>query len=283
MTRDHDHETALCEMLSARFGERVEPPEAVADCATLRRMAARASCRRFRPTPPDLATLRALAAVALSAPTKSDLQSRDIVIVSDPALKADVLAVAAHQPWTAGAPALLVFCGENRRQRRLHALRGRPFANDHLDAFFNAAVDAGIALSAFVTAAEAIGLGCCPISALRDQPDRVSDLLGLPKHVFPVAGLAVGAPAEPRAEPAMRLPLSTTLHVDRWRSDDLDATITTYDAARAARQPYAAQRRPDLFGESAEYGWSEDKARQYALPERADFGAFIRRKGFKLD
>jgi nitroreductase/FMN reductase [NAD(P)H] len=31
------------------------------------------------------------------------------------------------------------------------------------------------------------------------------------------------------------------------------------------------------------YGWSEDKARQYAHPERADFGAYVRRIGFRLD
>jgi nitroreductase/FMN reductase [NAD(P)H] len=30
------------------------------------------------------------------------------------------------------------------------------------------------------------------------------------------------------------------------------------------------------------YGWSEDKARQCSVPEREDFGAFIRRQGFSL-
>jgi nitroreductase/FMN reductase [NAD(P)H] len=37
------------------------------------------------------------------------------------------------------------------------------------------------------------------------------------------------------------------------------------------------------FGAAPAYGWSEDKARQYARPERAGFGAFVRAKGFKLD
>jgi len=31
------------------------------------------------------------------------------------------------------------------------------------------------------------------------------------------------------------------------------------------------------------YGWSEDKPRQYAEPLRADFGAFVRVKGFRLE
>jgi nitroreductase/FMN reductase [NAD(P)H] len=31
------------------------------------------------------------------------------------------------------------------------------------------------------------------------------------------------------------------------------------------------------------YGWSEDKARQYSVSERADFGAFVRKIGFSLN
>ena len=46
---------------------------------------------------------------------------------------------------------------------------------------------------------------------------------------------------------------------------------------------YKTQRFVDKFGEDPDYGWSEDKARQYSVPERADFGAFVRAKGFKLD
>jgi hypothetical protein len=46
-------------------------------------------------------------------------------------------------PWIADAPVFLVFCGNNRRIRQIGEWRGKPFANDHLDHFMNAAVDAG--------------------------------------------------------------------------------------------------------------------------------------------
>jgi nitroreductase/FMN reductase [NAD(P)H] len=36
------------------------------------------------------------------------------------------------------------------------------------------------------------------------------------------------------------------------------------------------------YGKPEVYGWSDDKARQYSRPERADFGAFIREKRFNL-
>ncbi len=270
--------------LAGRFGEDIAVPPLAQGAQTLGWMAGRASCRRFAARPVDPALVRALCAVALCSPSKSDLQQRDIVIAEDPAQRA-ALAALTGQDWVAGAPAFLVFCGNNRRQRQLHDWRGHGFANDHVDALFNAAVDAGIALSACVMAAEAAGLGCCPVSTIRNRAAEASALLDLPDHVFPVAGLALGWPdAAAPAAPSMRLPLAATLHVDRFSEEGLQRRVEDYDRARAARQPYATARGVDRFGEGGpDYGWSEDKARQYALPERADFGAFLRDKGFRLE
>jgi nitroreductase/FMN reductase [NAD(P)H] len=144
-------------------------------------------------------------------PSKSDLQQRDILIVEDAAIRARINALLKDQDWIPGCPHLLVFLGNNRRQGQVHAWRGHTFANDHFDAFFNATVDVAIALEAFVGAAEAAGLGCCPISVIRNHAEEVSGLLGLPDHAFPVAGLGVGIPATP-AFVSARLPLGLTVH-----------------------------------------------------------------------
>jgi nitroreductase/FMN reductase [NAD(P)H] len=251
-----------------------------------RQLAERGVVRRFKPEPVPFELLHGLCALALCAPTKSDLQQRDIVIIDDPQLKRQILAPLAEGPggqdWLGDVPALLIFCGNNRRQRLWHQWRGKPFANDHLDAFFNASVDAGIALTAFVLAAEAQGLGACPISVIRNRAAAVSELLGLPQHVFPVAGLGVGWPAVTPKQ-SMRLPLDVTVHRNGYREDGLRGAIEGYDRRREAAQPYREQRSVDAFGKADAYGWSEDKARQYAVPERADFGAYVRARGFSLD
>lgn len=270
----------LAALLAARFGAPVAVPADLASLPALAGIAGRASCRRFEDRPVSTEWLEALCAVALSAPSKSDLQQRDIVIVDDPGALAALKSLLAGQGWIAGAPTLLVFCADNRRQRLLHEWSGHPFVNDHLDAFFNASVDAAIALATFVLAAEAAGLGVCPISAIRNEAAAVSDLLGLPDHVFPVAGLAVGHPAE-AAPISPRLPLAVTVHRNRYREEGLREAVARYDDVRAAAAD-APQRREDLFGRADRYGWSEDKARQYALPERAGFGRFVRGKGFDL-
>ena len=244
-------------------------------------MAARGSCRAFTDQSVSVDLLETLCAVALASPTKSDLQQRDIVLMTSPGPRAKLASLVAGQAWVAEAPVVLVFCANNRRQRLVHDWHGVAFANDHLDAFLNATADAAIALGAFVTAAEAVGLGCCPISAVRNEPDVVSDLLGLPDHVIPFAGLAVGYRGQ-AAHISKRLPLSVTVHHDRYAENGLRDAVQRYDADRAATQPMP-QRYPDDFETADTYGWSHDKVRQYGRPERADFGAFVRAKGVSLD
>jgi hypothetical protein len=185
-------------------------------------------------------------------------------------------------PWLRQAPVFLVFLANGRRLPALSQWRGRPFPNDHLDLFFNAVVDASLVLATFMRAAEAVGLGCCPISVIRDHARVVSDMLALPPKVVPIAGMCVGWPAEEGAI-TPRLSLATTLHEERFAEGDLAQQIEAYDRRRAHSRPYRRQRDPARFGAASFYGWSEDKARQYAVPQRADFGAFVRAQGFCLD
>ncbi|WP_425040968.1 nitroreductase family protein [Primorskyibacter sp. S187A] len=273
---------ALDQALLARFPDAPTMPEGVACTETLRGLATRGSCRAFNNDPVPFELLDMLSALALASPTKSDLQQRDIIFVQSASVRTALADLVSGQAWVAQAPIIAVFCGNNRRQRLIHEWHDVPFANDHLDAFFNASVDAAIALSAFVVAAESQGLGCCPISAVRNAAAKVSTLLHLPDHVFPVAGLAIGYPAQ-APDISMRLPLRVTRHVDRYSETGLREAVAAYDESRAARQPYNTQRRRDVFGAKATYTWSDDKTRQYSAPERADFGAFVRAKGFRLD
>ena len=268
--------------LQARFGTAPALTAAPRGAEALADMANRRVIRRYTDQPVDPALLETLCAVALSAPSKSDLQQADIVIVTDKGQREKLEALLPDNPWVKAAPVFLVFCGNNRRHRLLFDWRGRPFVNDTLDPFFNASVDAGIVLATFIAAADRVGLGSCPISAIRNHAQQVSDILSLPAHVFPVAALGAGWPSfEGVMSP--RLGLDVTIHRDRYGEDGLKEKIAAYDKRRESVQPYRTQRYTDRFGQAAEYGWSEDKARQYSVPERADFGAFVRRKGFTLD
>ncbi|HZN52848.1 MAG TPA: nitroreductase family protein, partial [Methylomirabilota bacterium] len=135
----------------------------------------------------------------------------------------------------------------------------------------------------FITAAEALGLGCCPISVVRNHVEKLADLLELPPGVFPVAGLTVGYPSQ-TGWISMRLPIALTVHTDRYDESRFAQEIASYDRRREARHatPRESQRFVDRWGYTEPYGWSEDKARQYSVPERHNFGPFVRRHGFGL-
>ena len=268
--------------LSMRFGETFEVDPAQPGIDQLSRMAAHRVIRNYQPRDVEAELLRMLCACALSAPTKSDLQQADILIVRNKSTIGAIADLLTEMPWVRQAPVFLVFLANGRRVQAVAKMRAKPFPNDHLDLFFNASVDAAIVLANFVSAAEAAGLGCCPISVIRDHAATVSRMLELPDKVVPIAGMCVGWPAEESGISA-RLPLGLTLHEERFEEGDLAKQIDAYDRRRDALRPYRNQRDAERFGRAAFYGWSEDKARQYADPLRADFGAFVRAKGFHLD
>lgn len=270
-------------LVTARFGLRTDIGKSVEGNTTLENILSHRSHRAFKneTIPRDL--LDTLFAAAFSAPSKSDLQQACVVHVQDPEKKKRIAHATATIRWAADAPVFLVWCGDSRRIRKLAQWRGHEFANDHLDAFMNAAVDAGICMQTFITAAESFGLGCCPVSEVRNQVELLSRELDLPQHVFPVAGLAVGWPLR-ESRISMRLPMSITVHTDRYNDDNLVEEVEHYDCRReeVEQTPPDEQRYVEEFGVSSKYGWSENRTRQYSRPARDDFGRYIRSQGFNL-
>lgn len=275
---------AIADLIEQRFGI---PSEAGRDAPAEGELAAILSHRTHRryteqPISDDL--MQQVLAAGLSAPAKSDLQQVAVIRVENPAIRQAIGALLPAMPWVAQAPRFLVVCGDSRRIRRVCELRKIPFANDHLDAFFNATTDAALVLQNLIRAASAVGLGACPISVIRNHAARVAELLALPDWVFPVAGLCLGWPSR-EGFVSMRLPMALTVHVDRYDDTNFAAEIDGYDRRRNARFsiPESEWREVERFGKPELYGWSEDKARQVSTPERDDFGAFVRHQRFKLD
>lgn len=248
--------------VARRFGAALELSSDLPNLDALAALNERSVCRRYRRDAVPEEVVRLLCATALSAPTKSDLQQATIVRLADPAKRAAVCALLPGSPWLMQAPELFVFCADGYRMRRLFARKEAEFPNEHLDAFFNATVDAAIALGAFVFAAELVGLGTCPISQIRDHVAKVDELLSLPDWVVPVAGLALGYP-EAKEPLSARLALAATVHMDGYSKEAVERELDAYDKRRGK-------------------DWSGDKVRQYSKVMRADFGAFVAGKRYRL-
>jgi len=267
----------------ARFGEDCEPAPDLPDLPWLRQVLVRRTHRRFAARPVPDALVRLLLGAAFSASSKSDFQQASVIWVRDRGRRDRLAALVPDMPWIGDAPEFLVFCGDAHRLERIGRMRRHANENGTLEGFFNASIDAALVLQTFILAAETAGLGCCPISVIRNHANAVAEILIMPEKVFPVAGLCVGYPAA-AGYVSMRLPLEATLHIDHYDDRRLGEAVDAYDRRRDARYspPREQQRSPEVFGYAPFYGWSEDKARQATQPEGQDFPGFLRRGGFAL-
>lgn len=270
--------------LQARFGDGACSCETADENSFIRQVLARRTVRAYDDRIPEDDLLDLLVAAALSASAKSDFQQASILRVTDPAKRDAIGALFPTMPWIGAAPAFFVFLGDARRLEAIGALRGKAVTNGTLEGFFNATVDAALVLQTFLLSAESVGLGCCPISVIRNRIDEVAGILGLPDKVFPLAGLCVGYPAR-SGFVSLRLPRTVTVHRDTYDDKGLAPAIDDYDRRRHAIHaiPADQQRSPAEFGNVEFYGWSEDKARQAAKPEGAAFPVYLRAHGFAFD
>jgi FMN reductase [NAD(P)H] len=264
--------------LTARFGYDLDLGDEAEDNPWIRQVLLRRTHRRYSERPVPEAVVRLILAAAFSASSKSDYQQATAIRVEDRGQRDRLAALTPDMPWIGNAPVFLVFLGD---ALRLERVARHPVENGTLEGFFNATVDAALALQTATLAAETLGLGTCPISVLRNHIEAVGEILALPDKVFPVAGLCLGYPAQ-QGFISMRLPPDVTVHRDRY-DDGAAAAVEAYDRRRDARHSIKdRQKSPEVFGTAEFYGWSEDKARQAMSPEGVGFAGWLKAKGFDL-
>ena len=275
--------SAYAEGLELRFAEGVPTGNSMHAYPFIQQTLGRRTVRRYTNQMPDDTFLDLLTAAALSASSKSDFQQASIIRVTDAAIRRAIGNLFPAMPWIETSPAFFVFLGDARRLQRMGTLRGKPVDNGQLEGFFNATVDAALALQTFILCAESAGLGCCPISVIRNRIDEVAELLDLPEQVFPVAGVCVGYPSE-AGHVSLRLPRALTVHYNRYTDHDLSPHIDEYDQRRHVRNALnpAQQRLTATYGVADFYGWSEDKTRQATQGEGAAFPRYLRAHGFSF-
>lgn len=136
----------------------------------------------------------------------------------------------------------LIFCADYNKISQISEAKliDMPDFQYTADGVIVGVVDATLAMMNAIDAAEACGLGTCPIGYARTAaPEALSRLLKLPPKVFVVCGLAIGVPREmPDMKP--KQPRSLVIHTNSYRQDSLipelmeyDETIKEYNATRS--------------------------------------------------
>jgi nitroreductase len=180
-------------------------------------------------------TLETLIAAAQSAATSSNMQLWSAIAITDPAKRKVLAEIAGNQKHIEQCPLYLAFVADMSRNERMSQAEQVTFENlPYLETFMVACIDAALAAQNAVIAAESLGLRTVYIGAMRNDPAKVHELLGLPQKAFVVFGLCVGY-ADPAAknEVKPRLPQSTVLHHERYDAAPEARDRPVYDAEMA--------------------------------------------------
>lgn len=180
-----------------------------------------------------------LVAAAQSAASSSNLQLWSVVAVTDAGKRSRLAELAGGQKHIAQAPLILLWVADLARAKLVADDAGEPAEGfEFLESFTVAALDAGLAAQNAVIAAESLGLGTVYIGALRNRPEEVAALAGLPPRAAVAFGLVVGWPDE--TAPAAikpRLPQAAVLHREAYQLAAQRAAIVGYDeTARGFQQ-----------------------------------------------
>ena len=231
----------LTALLAARYGGQV-PDVLLTGDPVLRQLLEHRSVRRFRPDAVSDQTLATLMAAAQSAASSSNLQACSVVAVRNPDTRAALAECAGGQAHVAEAPLVLMWLADLARLKAVAESVERPHAAlDTLEMFLIGVIDAALAAQNAMVAARALGLSGCYIGGMRNQPERVAELLDLPPQVFVVFGMTLGIEdPDPASRVKPRLPQSAFLHQERYRptAQQLDDVARYNDAMSAF---YAAQ------------------------------------------
>lgn len=227
--------------LAQRYGEHA--PERILWNDTIAHLLDHRTVRAFRPDalPDDL--LPTLVAAAQSASTSSNLQLWSVVAIHDAAKRRELAALAGGQKHIEQAPLILLWVADLARAKALAAAEDKPSEGyDYLESYTLAVLDAALAAQNAVVAAESLGLGTVYIGGLRNHPEEVARVGGLPEGAAVVFGLVIGWPdADRPAAIKPRLPQSVVLHDETYDLAGQAAPIVAYDETARAFQARTGQ------------------------------------------
>lgn len=175
--------------------------------------------------------LNAVLESAQASPSSINGQQMSIIVVKDQDTKDKIAAIAGGQPWISKAPVFLLFASDFYRSKLAADKNGQELViPTNTEGTLVASVDVGIAMGQSIAAAESLGLGTVCIGGIRNDPQAMIDLLGLPEYVYPTVGLCVGYPdADKIPGKKPRFPQEAVVFEEKYNTD-LEGILDTYDS-----------------------------------------------------
>jgi len=232
----------------------------------------RVSIRKYSDEPVTEAQVEAILRAAFRAPTSSNIQAYSVIVVRDPAVKAKLAELTGNQKHVAACPVYLQFCADLTRMEAAMKRHGHDLENNNLEYGLVASIDAALVGMAAQLVADSLGIKGLMIGAVRNLPNEVGKLLGMPRRVYPVFGMCLGWPAEaPKQKP--RMDLGATVHYEKYDTAKLEAALDAYDKELAAH--YNSVGKP-----TTPDSWTRDIDEKFAQPRRDKLRQQLKEMGF---
>lgn len=232
----------------------------------------RRSIRKYADTPVTDAHVDAILSGALRAPTSSNLQAYSVIVVRDAATKSQLAVPCGNQQHIVDCPVFIAFCADLTRIEEAFEREGHTIDDNNLELGLVASIDASlVGMSAYV-AAESLDIHGVMIGAVRNNPEAIADILGLPQRVYAVFGMCLGFPAEtPKQKP--RMPISGIVHHERYDVGQSLAAIDPYDDD--LKDHYDA-----IGKESHPNSWTHEIDKKFSPRPRNELRAALKKRGF---
>jgi FMN reductase (NADPH) len=251
--------------------------------STIEQIFKHSSIRHYREDPLPKETVEKIIAAGQRGSTSSNLQTYSVVAVTNKEKRDRLSEFCGNQSHIRQAPVFLAWCADLARLDTVCRMRGYNQETDYVESFLVAVVDAAIAMQTATLAAESMGLGMCYIGAIRNHPEKVIELLDLPRHVFPISGMTLRWPdTASRLRP--RLSLSAVLHWEQYSEEGLASDLLAYDRTMIETGIYKGREVPvpGGTGEVEMYGWMEHSARRVSRRIRTGLRKALSDQGFEL-
>ncbi len=232
------------------------------------------SIRKFLDKSIDTESLEQIIECGQAAASSSFIQAYSVIRVSNSDTRKQIAEAAGGQQWVEQAPEFLVFCADLKRIEVACLEQGAGKLEGHAEHFLAASVDVALMAQNVLLAAESMDMGGVFIGGIRNNPQLVSDLLGLPDQVYPVFGMCLGWPAiDPDVKP--RFPVTTILHQDHYALDKVEAQVEGYDLQ--VRAYYYSR-----TGKTRVSNWSEQTAKAVQDKKREHILSFLNKRGLLI-
>lgn len=248
---------------------------------TIERILAHRSVRDFEDRALTQEQVETLVRCAQAAATSSFMQAYSIIGVTDSEKRQELARLAFNQQFMVESGHLFIFCADLNRHEVAAEMEGIGVEEQEgfetsiasTEKFMVAVIDAALAAQNTALAAESMGLGICYVGGLRNDLERVGELLDIPEKVIPLFGMAIGYPKRVNAQKP-RLPLEHIYHENSYQQEPA-AYREQLETYNSTIKDYYAERTQGERGDT----WTGQMAKMLAQPRRMYIREYVHQKG----